>query len=231
MDLLELVDILALGSTEQKTSYATPLKLLALGKVMGLDRDTRVIDYGCGRGEALILWATYFGITGIGVEKSERFCDIAAARIQDKGLAGQVQVVCADAATYPIEEHAYDVACCIGAPFIWGGFGPTLRVLKQVAKPDGQIVVGDLYYTQRDVPPELLAFESEGHTELELLHMMHEEGLALKQIFRASSDDRDWYTARWSQHGQEMYLKYMRAYHGWAMYLMQPEDVGQSFDV
>ena len=67
--------------------------------------------------------------------------------------------------------------------------------------------------------------------ELELLHIMHEERLGLKQIFRASSDDRDWYTANWSQHGQEMYLKYMRAYHGWAMYLMQPEGVGQAFDV
>ena len=43
----------------------------------------------------------------------------------------------------------------------------------------------------------------------------------LLQIFRASDDDRDGYTARWSQRGQMMYLKYMRPLEGFAMYLMQ----------
>ena len=37
MNLLQLVDLLELGSMDQKTSYATPLKLLALGRVMGLE--------------------------------------------------------------------------------------------------------------------------------------------------------------------------------------------------
>ena len=72
------------------------------------------------------------------------------------------------------------------------------------------------------MPQELIEFEGDYHTELELLHIMHDEGLALRQIFRASSDDRDWYTANWSQRGQEMYLKYMRPYEGWAVYLMGP---------
>jgi hypothetical protein len=62
MDLLQLVDLLELGSREQKTSYATPLKLVALGRVMGLNPETRVIDYGCAKAQALILWAQYFGI-------------------------------------------------------------------------------------------------------------------------------------------------------------------------
>jgi hypothetical protein len=109
---------------------------------------------------------------------------------------------------------------------IWGGFRPTLKALKQVIKPDGQIVVGEPYYVQKDVPSELIAFEGDYRTELELLHIISEEGFELKQIFRASSDDKDWYTAFWSQEGQEMYLKYMRVYEGWAMYLMHPTGAG-----
>jgi SAM-dependent methyltransferase len=222
LDLLQLVDLLQLGRTEQKTSYVTPLKLVALGRVMGLDQDTTVIDYGCAKAEALILWGTYFGISGVGIELSERFCRIAGERIAQAGLAERIEIACADASAYHVQPAAYDVACCIGASMIWGGFRPTLQALKQVVKPGGQIVVGEPYYTQRPVPQELIEFEGDYHTEVELLHMMNEEGLDLKQIFRASSDDRDWYTAFWSQRGQEMYLKYMRPLEGWAVYLMHP---------
>jgi SAM-dependent methyltransferase len=222
MDLLRLVDLLQLGRTEQKTSYVTPLKLVALGRVMGMDRDTRIVDYGCAKAEALILWGTTFGISGLGIEASEQFCDIASDRLAEAGLSERIEVVCADASAYPVEPATYDVACCIGASMIWGGFRPTLQALKRVVKPGGQIVVGEPYYTQKPVPQELIEFEGDYHTEVELLHIMNEEGLDLKQIFRASSDDRDWYTAFWTQHGQEMYLKYMRPLEGWAVYLMHP---------
>jgi SAM-dependent methyltransferase len=222
MDLLQLVDLLELGSREQKTSYATPLKLVALGKVMGLNQGTRVIDYGCGKAQALLLWGRYFGISGLGIEISRRFCEEAEERLRETGLSGGIEIVCTDAATYPVPHVAYDVACCIGASFIWGGFRPTLRALKQVVGNTGQIVVGEPYYIQTDVPDELIEFEGDYRTEVELLRIMHEEGLDLKQIYRASNDDRDWYTAFWSQKGQEMYLKYMREYQGFALYLMQP---------
>ena len=187
MDLLHLVELLELGSTEQKTSYATPLKLMALGKVMGLDENTKVIDYGCGKGQALILWGRHFGISGIGIEISEGFCEIAAERIGSEGLSDRIKVVCADASTYPIQHNAYDVACCIGSSFIWGGFRPTLRVLKQAIRANGKVVIGEPYYTQKDIPQELIEFEGDYHTEVELLHIMDEEGFELKQIFRARS--------------------------------------------
>jgi cyclopropane fatty-acyl-phospholipid synthase-like methyltransferase len=222
MDLLQLVDLLELGSTEQKTSYAKPLKLVALGRVMGLNPNTKVIDYGCAKGQALILWAKYFGISGLGIEKSDHFCQVAEQRILEQGLSGRLEIVCADASAYPVPSHAYDVACCIGASFIWGGFRATLRVLEQTIRAGGQIVIGEPYYTQENVPRELIEFEGNYHTEERLLQIVNEEGCDLKQIFRASSDDKDWYTAFWSQRGQAMYLKYMRVYEGWAMYLIHP---------
>ena len=222
VDLLQLVELLELGGTEQKTSYVTPLKLVALGQVMGLNERTRVIDYGCAKAEALILWGRYFEISGLGIELSERFCEIAAKRLHEAGLDDRIEVVCADAATYPPPNPPYDVACCIGASMIWGGFRPTLRALKRAIVPGGQIVVGEPYYTQKPVPDELVAFEGEYHTEVELLEIANEEGLDLKQTFRASSDDKDWYTAFWSQHGQRMYTEYMRRYEGWAVYLLHP---------
>ena len=231
IDLLQLVDLLDLGSREQKTSYATPLKLVALGRVIGLNRYTNVIDYGCGMGQALILWAKYLGISGLGIEKSRAFCDIAQKRIEEAGLSENINIVCGDALTYSVPNQAYDVACCIGASFIWGGFRSTLRALKQVIGPTGKIVIGEPYYTQKSVPGALVEFEGDYHTEVELLRIVNEEGFELKQIVRASSDDRDWYTAFWSQKGQEMYLKYMRKCEGFAMYLMYPSGVRDKDEV
>jgi SAM-dependent methyltransferase len=220
MDLLRLVEMLELGSKEQKTSYATPLKLVALGKVMELGQDTRVIDFGCGKGQALILWGKYFGISGVGIDVSREFCNIAEEGLKAAGLGERIDIICADASSYPVPSGAYDVACCIGASFIWGGFRSTLRALGRVIVPTGQVVVGEPYYTQEVVPEELVEFEGDSHTEVELLRLVNEEGFDLKQIFRASSDDKDWYTAFWSQRGQRMYLQYMREYEGFAMCLM-----------
>ena len=90
MDLLDLVDLLELADLNQKTSYATPLKLAALGKIMGLGPGSRVIDFGCAQTKALILWAKCFGISGLGIELSERFCREAQARIDQEGLADRL---------------------------------------------------------------------------------------------------------------------------------------------
>ena len=115
LDLMSIVELLELGSTEQKTSYVTPLKLMALGKVMGLGSETRVIDFGCAKAKALILWGKYMQIKGVGVEINERFCEIAMERIMSAGLSDRIKIDCADAATYQVPQSSYDVACCIGA--------------------------------------------------------------------------------------------------------------------
>jgi cyclopropane fatty-acyl-phospholipid synthase-like methyltransferase len=228
MDLLHLVDLLELADMDQKTSYATPLKLVALGKILGLGTGSRVIDFGCAKAKALILWAKHFGITGVGIELGERFCREATEHIGKEGLTERLQIVCHDGATYPFEPGSYDVACCIGASEIWGGFRPTLQALKQAITPagrdlpGGQIVIGEPYYAQKELPQELIDFEGEWHTEVELLDIIHEEGCELGHILRASSDDRDGYTALWPYEWKRIYVQHMRALHGWAMYLIRP---------
>ncbi|UCD08762.1 MAG: methyltransferase domain-containing protein, partial [Dehalococcoidales bacterium] len=48
-------------------------KILAVGDVLNLNANSRVIDFGCGKGELLTLWAEKFGISGTGVDISEQF--------------------------------------------------------------------------------------------------------------------------------------------------------------
>lgn len=104
----------------------TPEKLLRAGRVAGMREGSRVIDFGSGYGEALILWAATFGISGLGIDIRPAACERAQRKITAQGLEDRIEIVCADAAGYPVEPHTYDVASCMGATFIWrGGFSVT----------------------------------------------------------------------------------------------------------
>ena len=113
------------------------------------------------------------------------------------------------------------MACNIGASEIWGGFRPTLQALKRAIAPGGQIVIGEPTYMRKELPQELIDFEGEWHTEVELLDIIHDEGCELGHVLRANSDDRDWYTAAWPYEWKRIYLEHMRPLHGWAMYLIR----------
>jgi len=49
---------------------STSEKIIKLGKLLKLKEGNRVIDFGCGCAEPLIIWAEEFGITGIGIDIS-----------------------------------------------------------------------------------------------------------------------------------------------------------------
>jgi SAM-dependent methyltransferase len=158
------------------------------------------------------------------------------------GLPADVEIVCANAAEYPFELGQFDVATCIGATFIWGGFQPTLRELARAIKPGGRLAVGEVYWWAAEVPAALRAKEP-FHQEHELLAMSHEERFEIEFVIRSSRDDWDRYEAgnwqglvRWLRanpdhperdavldhlhDSQREYMSYGREYFGWALYAL-----------
>lgn len=75
-------------------SPSTPEKIIKLGKLLKLEEGKRVIDFGCGCAEPLTLWAEEFGITGIGIDISEDFCDRARQKLASSGLSDRIEIVC-----------------------------------------------------------------------------------------------------------------------------------------
>ena len=55
-----------------------------------------------------------------------------------------------------------------------------------------------------------------------MLDIIHEERCELGHILRASSDERDWYTAAGPYEWKRFYLEHMQPLHGWAMYVIRP---------
>lgn len=221
MNLLNLVELLEMDNLD-RIGYASPLKIIATGKILGFNKNTKVIDFGCGRGEALALWGRYFGISGVGVEHGSKSCDLTRQKLKNHGLDSAIEIICSDASVYEFDKGAYDVASCINASMIWGGFRPTLQKLKSAVKDNGAIIIGEPYYTSRDIPDELRESEGDFHTEEELLRIIHEEGLELLFVKRADTDDCDNYRAHFRGELQRVSAAYMWPhYFGSALYVMK----------
>lgn len=241
MNFLDLKDI-----SEQTMGLVNPTsteKIIKIGAVAGLRAGSRVIDFGAGFGEALALWAERFGISGVGIEIRPKACERARQRLAAGGWSNQVEIVCGDAGQYAFEPHGYDVAACLGASFVFGGWQPCLRRLQDAVKPGGKLMVGEPYWLRSSVPPEYARSEPDVHTELELFQLARAEGLTVEYVVRASHDDWDRYEAdnwqglaQWLAENpdhperdevrrhlvdsQDWYARYGREYFGWAIYLL-----------
>jgi SAM-dependent methyltransferase len=243
---MDFLDIMSISHRYMELlNPCTSEKVIKLGKLLRLKEGSRVIDFGCGCAEPLVLWAKEFGITGIGIDISEDFCDRARNKLTVEGLSDRIKIVCSRGTDYTFEEGAFDAATCIGATFVWGGYKPTVQAMKRAIHRHGRLGIGETYWLGDHVPPEYAQKETHAHTEPELLQITRDEGFELECIIRASYDDWDRYYSdnwhgliRWLEenhshpdHGQvfkhlrssqDDYLQFGRQYMGWAMYSLAP---------
>jgi len=224
---------------------STPEKIVKLGKALKLKKGNRVIDFGCGCAEPLALWAEEFGITGIGIDISEDFCDRARKKLATRGLSDQIEIVCSNGADYVFEEGAFDAATCIGATFIFDGYQKTVQVLKRAVHQNGRLGIGETHWLSNQVNPEYAQKQTTTHTEPQLAQFTRDAGFELEYIIRASRDDWDryysdsWYALiNWLKKNpshpdreqvfkhfrtdQDDYLQFQLQYMGWAMYCLAP---------
>jgi ubiquinone/menaquinone biosynthesis C-methylase UbiE len=220
-------------------------KLQKAGAILGLQPGQQVIDFGCGFGETLALWADKYGINGIGIDVRENACERATNKLAGRNLSERIQIVCADASKYDFSAGEYDCAICIGATFIWeGGFRQTIQTLKRAAKPGGRLVIGEATWKSSLVPPQV-AIKENFATEQDLLKIIGDEGYDLMYMIHASPDDWDRYEAdnwygltRWLDENpghpdwdqvadhlhrsQEEYLTIGREFYQWGLYILTP---------
>ena len=243
MEFFELVNIAE--RYMELINPSTPDKILAVGRALGLRPDSRVVDFGCGFGEALALWGQQYGSRGVGVDIRPYACERARQKLAARGLADRIEIVCAAGAEYRFETGAFDAAACIGASFIWGGYRPALQAMKEAVHAGGRLAIGEPYWRTAQVPPAFAQQARDFHSEIELLRIARAEGFDLQTVVRASEDDWDryqsdnWYgLLRWLEENpthperqhvldhlrrtQEDYLDHGRAYLGWAMYVLVP---------
>ena len=227
----------------------TPEKYATLGAALRLQPRARVLDLGCGSGEMLCTWARDHGIKGTGVDMSALFTEQAKLRAMELGVADRVRFVHDDAAGH-LAEDKVDVAACIGATWIAGGFAGTAELLARSLRPGGIILIGEPYWRQSP-PTDEVAQCCQAHSIAdflmlpELLAAFGALGYDVVEMVLADQDGWDryeaakWLTMRYwleANPGDELatevraqltsepvrYATYTREYLGWGVFALMP---------
>ncbi len=245
---LDIPRIFTISESEHRIHNPfTEEKYATLGRVLRMKPDTRILDLGSGSGEMLCTWARDHAITGVGIDMSPLFSEQARRRAEELGVGSRVQFIHNDAAGYVAEEKC-DVAACVGATWIAGGFAGTVELLAQSLKPGGIMLIGEPYWRQLPATDEIaqacgVPSVSDFLTLPDLVASFDEQGYDLVEMVLADQEGWDRYEAakwmtlrRWLEENpdddfaQEVraelpiapkrHVTYTREYFGWGVFAL-----------
>jgi SAM-dependent methyltransferase len=179
------------GVAERYHDIQNPIsadKIRLLGERIALAPGQRVLDIASGRGGPAIILASTFGCEIVGVEKSGEFATAARDRVEEAGLKDAIEIHQQDAADFPIEPDAWDVALCLGASWIWGGLEGTVAALLPGVRRGGHVAVGEVYWRAEPDPVDD-TFASLAET----VRRFEQAGPAVTTLIAASEQDWDAY--------------------------------------
>jgi len=246
MDIWKFFDI-----THKEHRICNPTndaKFSHLTDLLRLNPGDRVLELATGKGEFIIQMAEKYQVSGVGIDLSPFCIRDAKARLEQRAPQASIEFIEMEGAHYqPPAPHAFDLAACLGASWIFDGHRGTLAALRQMVKPGGWIVVGEPYWIQEPDPAYLQATDMQRETfgtYYENAHTGESLGLSLVSAITSSRDDWDYYEsmqwyaadlyARQNPHDPDIpelmqrvhadkhsYLKWGRDTLGWAIYVFR----------
>lgn len=225
-------------------------KLDELVELLPLQPRSRVLDIACGKAELLLRIAERHGASGIGVDISPYEVKAARQRIAARELESRIEIVESGGAEYGAAPGSFDLAMCIGATWVWGGYRGTITALKKIAAPGGLIAIGEPF-KMKEPSEDYVASDPEFVptlvTHAENIAIAQGEGLTLLYSLVSNQDDWDRYEGLQTRaaelyviehpddpDGEElltrrhkddtMYLNWARDTLNWAIYLFRAPD-------
>jgi SAM-dependent methyltransferase len=147
--------------THRDHVICNPTSVDKLGELIGrldLPPMPRVLDIACGKGELLLRLAETYGggagegFDGVGVDVSP-FCiaELRQASFRRVPVA-KLELLEMGGSDYRPEPGSFDLACCVGASWIFEGHRGALRALGEAVRPGGQVLVGEPFWRAEPDP-------------------------------------------------------------------------------
>ena len=155
----------------------------------------RILDLGCGEAAwAMQALAHYPDGVADGIDLSPYALERAAEAAAVRGLTERLTLHERDASGY-VPDGDYDLVMCVGVTHVFGGFRETIESAGRHVRPDGVLLVGELFWASSPTP-DLTTFFGE-LTDLAGLADAAEEG-GWTPIYVHVSDQAEWDTYEWS---------------------------------
>lgn len=168
-------------------------KLQALIELLRLRPGSGVVDVGCGKGEFLVRLAQAYDIVGTGVDLSP-YCVADARRIHEQRVpTARLTFVEADGASIVTQSEQFDLATCLGASWVFGGYKETLKALFAKLVDGGWLLVGEPFWRTEPAAEYLRASNLErdsfgSHAD----NVAAGEDLGLHLAYATVSESSDW---------------------------------------
>lgn len=220
-------------------------KLDELIALLDLPRGAHVLDIGCGKAEFLVRLVEHYDCVATGVDKSPYVVRDAREQALARVPEADLTLIEQDGAEYEGRPASFDLAACLGASWIYGGYAGTLTALAALMKPGGQVLSGEPFIIG-DPPDEFFERSGFGRGEFgtHAANVATGTELGLRPLYALVSNHDDWdryeglqwrAAERWAATHpgdpdraevldnvakyRETYLRWGRAHLGWALYL------------
>jgi len=121
----------------------------------GIERASRVIDMGCGKGAVALAAATKLGCRVQGIDACRAFIDEARRTARARELTGLCRFRCADLRS--LRSGRYDAALMIGVL----PFAQAIHVLRPLVRRGGVYLIEDCWWDERIAPAPRAAWTRE----------------------------------------------------------------------
>jgi len=215
-------------------------QVVELGFNIGLNENSRVLDFGCGYGTMLKIWNEAFGISGVGIDREAEFIKTGKARL----ATDRIKLITGDMFGYDSNEK-FDVVVCTelscgtaGHDVPFNNLESGLSFLERFIKPGGKLVFGRLFSKVSNPPKELTDFDGELPTLGEIYGEAKSCGYyitametdttaeweryitwsAKRDLERLRQNPHDDALSVWIDQWYRIYFEYRRAYEGWGLF-------------
>ena len=140
-----------IGTTKHMGGFETTRELIELCHI---NKDTYVLDVGCGVGATACYLAKRYGCSVVGVDIRESMIARSSERAKKEGIEDRVEFRVADAQNLPFEDALFDVVICESVVTFIKDKQKAVSEYARVAKPGGYVGLNEERWIE--IPPAQL---------------------------------------------------------------------------